>query len=49
MLLEDWQESIIQLQAQTYLQAFYTELGFQIASEPYLEDGISHVDRQYQR
>jgi ElaA protein len=29
---------------QRYLEAFYTELGFVTCSEPYLEDGIPHVD-----
>lgn len=34
----------IKVAAQTYLRAFYLELGFQPVSEPYDEDGIPHVD-----
>lgn len=29
---------------QVYLEAFYARLGFVSCSEPYLEDGIPHVD-----
>ncbi|TCP96216.1 ElaA protein [Cricetibacter osteomyelitidis] len=46
---QQWQQDCIQLQAQTYLQKFYTELGFLPASEPYLEDGIPHIDMMYRR
>ncbi|MBT8113994.1 MAG: GNAT family N-acetyltransferase [Arenicella sp.] len=34
----------IKIGAQTHLQRFYQELGFVPASEPYDEDGISHID-----
>lgn len=34
----------INLQAQTYLQQFYEDLGFSAVSEAYLEDDIPHVD-----
>ena len=36
--------SIIKISAQQYLINFYTNLGFKVASEPYLEDGIPHVE-----
>lgn len=32
------------LSGQLHLQAFYQSLGFRPISEPYLEDGIPHVD-----
>jgi ElaA protein len=34
----------IRIGAQRYLERFYGELGFVIASEPYDEDGIPHVE-----
>lgn len=34
----------IRLSAQSYLQAFYTGLGFTVVGEPYLEDGIPHIE-----
>jgi ElaA protein len=37
-------EGPIRLGAQRYLERFYGELGFEIASEPYDEDGIPHVE-----
>ena len=34
----------IKIAAQTYLEKFYTGLGFNVIGEPYLWDGIAHVD-----
>ena len=34
----------IHLSAQTYLQAFYSSLGYQVYSQPYDWDGIDHID-----
>ncbi|WP_334352607.1 GNAT family N-acetyltransferase [Companilactobacillus sp. HBUAS56257] len=34
----------IRIQAQTYLQDFYSSFGFKTISETYLEDGIPHID-----
>lgn len=33
----------IKISAQAYLEKFYTELGFETVSAPYLEDDIPHV------
>ncbi len=33
----------IRISAQAYLQAFYASLGFEPISQPYLEDGIPHL------
>lgn len=34
----------VKVSAQRHLEAFYQSLGFATAGEPYLEDGIWHVD-----
>lgn len=34
----------IRIGAQCYLEKFYTGLGFSTKSEPYLEDGIPHIE-----
>ncbi len=34
----------IRISAQKYLLEFYTQLGFEVASEVYLEDGIPHLE-----
>lgn len=36
--------SQIKIGAQQYLIKFYSNLGFRVISEPYLEDGIPHVE-----
>jgi len=38
-----WPHTDIHISAQCYLQRFYQELGFNAASEPYLEDDIPHL------
>lgn len=37
----------ITISAQLYLQKFYESLGFLQVSDPYLEDGIPHVEMRY--
>jgi ElaA protein len=34
----------VRIGAQRYLERFYGEAGFAVASEPYLEDGIPHIE-----
>ena len=34
----------IRISAQKYLEKFYGSFGFATVSEPYLEDGIPHVE-----
>jgi ElaA protein len=41
---KDFPEQNIKAQAQQYLEDFYKSFGFKTISEPYLEDGIAHVD-----
>lgn len=42
-----WPDKHIQIGAQEYLQDFYMQLGFRPISEAYDEDGIMHIDMQY--
>ncbi|MCT4620234.1 MAG: GNAT family N-acetyltransferase [Marinisporobacter sp.] len=44
---EHLNEKEIRISAQKYLLDFYKSLGFMIASEVYLEDGIPHVEMIY--
>ena len=45
----EWNEGKIKLQAQTYLEKFYSSLGFKRISDEYLEDNIPHIDMIWQR
>ena len=38
-----WPKETIRISAQRYLERFYQSFGFEIVSEPYLEDNIPHV------
>lgn len=40
---EKWPDHPLRIGAQAYLEKFYSALGFQQCSEPYLEDGIPHI------
>jgi ElaA protein len=41
---EQYKVNEIRIGAQIYLQQFYTSLGFKENGEPYLEDGIPHIE-----
>ncbi|SIO26778.1 GNAT family N-acetyltransferase [Salinivibrio sp. ES.052] len=41
---QQWPEQDIEIGAQEHLQRFYQKHGFVAFSEPYLEDGIPHID-----
>lgn len=43
-IAEEFGEQDIQIGAQCYLRGFYESLGFESASDDYVEDGIPHVD-----
>lgn len=43
-LHEHWGSQAIRIGAQSRLQAFYQQLGFVPAGEPYIEDGILHIE-----
>lgn len=41
---KQWGKGPIRIGAQQYLENFYRSLGFETDGEPYLEDGIPHVE-----
>lgn len=41
---ETFGETAIRISAQQYLKKFYEEFGFRQAGEPYVEDGIPHIE-----
>ncbi|EIT66454.1 GNAT family N-acetyltransferase [Lactococcus garvieae] len=43
-LAQAWREPLVRIEAQYYLRAFYASFGFKEDSEPFLEDGIKHVE-----
>jgi ElaA protein len=44
IMKNEWDEPVIKLQAQSHLQHFYSQYGFEVVSEEYMDDGIPHVD-----
>jgi ElaA protein len=47
--LQRWPDTNIRINAQSYLEDFYRNLGFAVASARYLEDGIPHIQMLYSR
>ena len=47
-ILNEWGASKIKISAQKYLQKFYQDLGFEIVTNEYLEDGIPHFGMLFQ-
>jgi ElaA protein len=47
-ILIEWGATKIKVSAQQYLQRFYENLGFEIVTDLYLEDGIPHYGMLYQ-
>ncbi|WP_251712810.1 GNAT family N-acetyltransferase [Lactococcus ileimucosae] len=43
-LAHAWREPAVRIEAQYYLRKFYASFGFIEDSEPFLEDGIKHVE-----
>ncbi len=41
-IVNEWGATKIKISAQSYLQKFYENLGFEIVTEMYMEDGIPH-------
>ena len=39
-----WPDQAVRISAQAHLQRFYASLGFDPVGDPYLEDGIPHVE-----
>lgn len=48
-ILNNWKADKIKVSAQKYLRKFYEELGFNVVTEEYLEDGIPHFGMEYLR
>ncbi len=46
-IIKVWGATKIKISAQGYLQRFYENLGFEIVTEMYLEDGIPHYGMLY--
>ncbi len=42
-ITDHFSDRTVKLSAQSYLQNFYIELGYQVVGEEYLEDGIPHI------
>jgi ElaA protein len=47
-ILNEWGATRIKVSAQQYLQRFYENLGFEIVTDMYLEDGIPHFGMLFQ-
>lgn len=43
-IMKVYNENIIKLSAQSYLQKFYTEMGYKATGTEYMEDGIPHIN-----
>ncbi|MFN3570171.1 MAG: GNAT family N-acetyltransferase [Polaromonas sp.] len=43
-VFEQWGEQPIRIGAQARLEKFYLQHGFQVAGQPYIEDGIPHIE-----
>ena len=48
-ILSEWKATKIKVSAQKYLRKFYEDLGFEVVSDEYLEDGIPHFEMIYQQ
>ena len=48
-MTEEWKARRIKISAQKYLQKFYENLGFQVVTEEYFEDGIPHVGMLFEK
>lgn len=44
---EKFNANTITIEAQTYARSLYEKAGFEQTSEPFLEDGIEHIQMQY--
>jgi ElaA protein len=42
--MRSWPHRPIRIAAQERLEPFYASLGFRVASDPYMEDDIAHID-----
>lgn len=47
-VIDDLNGQPIRISAQAYLESYYAHLGFKTVSEPYMEEGIEHIEMLYQ-
>lgn len=47
-IINEWKATKIKISAQKYLRKFYEDLGFEIVTDEYLEDGIPHFGMIFQ-
>ena len=47
-ILNEWKATKIKISAQKYLRKFYEDLGFEVVTDEYLEDGIPHFGMIFQ-
>jgi ElaA protein len=48
-IVNEWGATKIKVSAQKYLRKFYEDLGFEIVTDEYLEDGIPHFGMIFQQ
>lgn len=48
-MVAKWEAETIKVSAQKYLEKFYNDLGFEVFTDDYLEDGIPHVGMRYKK
>ena len=48
-MTNEWKATRIKISAQKYLQKFYENLGFQVVTAEYPEDGIPHVGMLFEK
>jgi ElaA protein len=48
-MVNEWGATKIKVSAQKYLRKFYEDLGFEIVTDEYLEDGIPHFGMIFQQ
>ncbi len=46
---KEYQQDTITIEAQTYARKLYENIGFVQTSDPFLEDGIEHIQMQYHK
>jgi ElaA protein len=47
-IINEWKATKIKISAQKYLRKFYEDLGFEVVTDEYLEDGIPHFGMIFQ-
>jgi|SRR5690625_1766017 len=48
-IINNWERANILIEAQAHLEGFYRNCGFETISEPYILDGIDHIQMIYKQ